>query len=396
MTSVRAEVGAWLDEHWDPRRTTRAWWELLHESGWAFPPWPVGHGGRALPPAATAVVHDEMAARDVLGPPAGIATTMGAPAVLAFGTPEQQHRWLPVLGRGLENWSQFFSEPGAGSDLASVQTRAVRDGGGWVVNGQKVWSSRTGESDRALLLARTDADAPRHRGLSFFVIDVHQPGVEVRPIRQMNGAAEFNEVFLTDARVADDRMLGAPGDGWTVALHILAHERAEHAGGGSGALKTVTGGERRGFLDRPAADARDAPDMGRDSNRLPISQFEQLLALARAHDRVGDPVVRQRLADVYALTQALRWTDERARASAASPGPEASVSYVGGVRLVRLYRDLLGALAGPDALLSGTPVSDSILTAPCHGIQGGAEQIQLNIMGERVLGLPREPREHAR
>ncbi len=388
---IRAEVSTWLRENWDPQRSTRDWWGLLYESGWAFPHWPVEYGGKGLPVGATAVVHDAMAAANVLGPPGGAATLMGAPVVIAYGTEEQKRRWLPSVGRGLESWGQFFSEPGAGSDLASVQTKAVRDGNEWIVNGQKVWNSGTLESDKALLVARTNVEVPKHKGIGFFIIEIHQPGVEVRPIRQMNGAAEFNEAFLTDARVADACRLGAPDEGWSVALHVLNHERAEHAGGGDGVLKTVTGGERRGFLDLPAGVARDAAEMGRDANRLPISDIDTLLDLAREHGCLGDPRIRQRIAHLYAFSQALRWTGERSLVSSAAAGTQSSVAYLGGVRVVRLYRDLIADIAGPAAMLAGTDVAESILTAPCHGIQGGAEQIQLNIMGERILGLPKEP-----
>jgi alkylation response protein AidB-like acyl-CoA dehydrogenase len=315
---------------------------------------------------------------------------MGAPVLMTYGTEEQKAKWLPGIARGEIAWGQFFSEPGAGSDLASVQTRATRDGDVWLINGQKVWNSGTLECDAALLVVRTDVDVPKHKGMGFFIIDVHQPGVDVRPIKQMNGNAEFNEAFFTDAVVADADRIGDPNQGWAVALAVLSNERANHAGGGDAALKTVPGGERRGYLDRNVIDViaeRDSPA----ANRLPIFEVDDLLELAQAHGRRSDPIIRQRIAHVHAFSEALRLTQARALHSASAAGTESSVAYLGGVRLVRMYRDLIGEIAGAAAMLDGTDVCESILTAPCHGIQGGTEQIQMNIIGERILGLPREP-----
>jgi alkylation response protein AidB-like acyl-CoA dehydrogenase len=327
---------------------------------------------------------------------------MAAPVLFGHGTDEQRSRWLPALARGEELWCQFFSEPGAGSDLASVQTKAVRDGDDWVVNGQKVWNSSTILADRGILVARTDPDVPKHRGLSFFVIDVDQPGVEIRPIRQMNERTEFNETFFTDARVSDDAMIGRPGDGWRAAMTTLGNERADFAGGWEHPLAIVAAGERAGHLDRRVGDVLD--DEGRDdigeSNTPPIHTPERVIELAREWGRTDDPITRQRLARVYAMSEALRWTGERAEAAATAgrqPGAESSVGYVGGVRLLRLIRDLVVEVTGPAGLLTGVDapcdgdVAMTVTTVPAHGIQGGSEQIQMNILGERILGLPKEP-----
>ena len=200
IAAARKAVGEWLDGAWDPGLTVREWWARLAESGWGYPTWPKEWFGRDMSDVQADGVAQEMAARGVLGPPVGVGPAMGAKVILVHGTDGQKRRYLPGLARGEENWCQFFSEPGAGSDLASVQTRAVRDGDEWVVNGQKVWNSGTTHADRGLLVARTDIDVPKHRGMSYFIIDVDQPGIEIRPIRQMNGQAEFNETFFTDAR----------------------------------------------------------------------------------------------------------------------------------------------------------------------------------------------------
>jgi len=399
---LRSDVRRWLSDAWDPELTVRAWWARLADSGYAFPHWPSDWFGQSMNMLETAVVREELAAARVLGPPTAVGTSMGAPVLLAHGTDEQRSRWLPVLARGEELWCQFFSEPGAGSDLAAVQTRAVRDGDGWVVNGQKVWNSATVLADRGILVARTDPDVPKHRGLSFFVIDVDQPGLDIRPIRQMNGRTEFNETFFTDARVADDAMIGGPGDGWRAAMTTLSNERSEFAGGWEYPLVIVSPGEKAGHLDRVVGDLLEDPERDEigESNTPPLHTPEQLIALAQECGRAGDPVIRERIARVYAMSEALEWTAERAAAAAAAgrqPGVESSIGYVGGVRLLRLLRDLVAEIAGPAGLLTGRDgasegdVAMTVVTVPCHGIQGGSEQIQMNILGERMLGLPKEP-----
>jgi alkylation response protein AidB-like acyl-CoA dehydrogenase len=393
-TQLCREVRVWLDRNWDDTLTVREWWRRLVDSGWAFPGWPPEWFGRGYPDEAVAAVHDQLALAGVLGPPGG-GVSLAAPVIFLFGTEEQKRRWLPRIAYGEEHWGQFFSEPGAGSDLASVQTRAVRDGDEWVVNGQKVWNSGTLVADRALLVARTDPDVPKHRGLTFFVIDVDQPGIEVRPIKQMNGYAEFNETFFTDARVADADRIGDLNGGWPVALAVLTHERSTFAGGGERELRRADTGSKAGQLTRTVAEVMAEPRHGpMAANGLPIGTVDAVIALARRTGRAGDPVIRQRIAAIHALSEALRFTALRARAATRAGhggAPESSVAYLGGVKTVRLYRDLVGELAGAETMLGGTEVAETILTAPCHGIQGGSEQIQRNVIGERLLGLPKEP-----
>ena len=392
---VRAEVRGWVESVWNPQLTVGDWWQRLADSGWGYPTWPTEWFGRGLSEVEADAVREELAGAGVLGPPVGSGTSMGGPVLLMFGSDEQRRRWLPALAHGREHWAQFFSEPGAGSDLAAVRTRAERDGDTWIVNGQKVWNSGTAYAERALLVARTDPDRPKHKGLGFFVIDLDQPGVEIRPIRQMNGRAEFNETFLTDVRVPDANRIGDPCGGWTVAMAVLAHERGTYAGGGDRVLRTVFAGARAGFLDQPVGKVLASLGSAlNDANALPIGSVEEVVRLAREHGRASDPVLRQRIAALHSLSEALRLTRLRGRAvtlAGGDGGAQASVAYLGGVRLVRLYRDLVAQLAGPHAMLAGTDVCDTITTAPAHGIQGGSEQIQLNVIGERLLGLPKEP-----
>jgi alkylation response protein AidB-like acyl-CoA dehydrogenase len=395
VSELRRAVRAWVDDAWDLDLTLREWWRRLAESGWGFPAWPREWFGRQLPPLAAEAVARELAAAGVVAPPGGVGTSMGAPALFEFGTDEQLRRWVPALARGEEGWAQFFSEPNAGSDLASVQTRAVRDGDKWVVNGQKVWNSGTRQSTRAILVARTDVDAPKHRGITFFVIDLEQSGVEIRPIRQMNGREEFNETFLTDAVVADADRVGPLHGGWAVAMAVLTQERSRFAGGGEVAARVLDRGAGSPFLEQTVGALLARSDIWtKPANALPIGSVARIVELARTHGRLDDPVVRQRIADLHVFGEALRLTAERGHATAAAgrgADAAASVGYLGGVHLVRRYRDLVGQIAGPHALLAESDASSSILTAPAHGIQGGSEQIQRNVIAERLLGLPREP-----
>ncbi len=403
LDAIRSQARAWIEGAWDPDLTVREWWARLADSGWGMPHWPEEWFGRSLPERAASAVREEMVAAGVLGPPGGAGPLMAAPVLFAHGSDEQRRRWLPLLARGEENWCQFFSEPGAGSDLAGLQCRAVADGDEWVVNGQKVWNSGTLVADRGILLARTDPDVPKHWGISFFVIAVDQPGVEIRPIRQMNYREEFNETFFTDARVSADDMVGGPGDGWRAAMTTLSNERANFAGGGEDLLVTVDAGAKAGNLDRKVkdvlAEAAAHPQMG-GANPPPVHTAADLIALARRHGKAGEPLVRQRIAAIHASSEALRWTALRASAASAAgrqPGAESSVGYLGAVRVLRRVRDLAAEIAGPAATLVGPDAPDggdvamTVMTVPCHGIQGGSEQIQMNILGERVLGLPKDP-----
>jgi len=331
----------------------------LADGGWGVPTWPAEWGGRGASPEQAAIIAQELSRFEVPDLyPFMVGTALVGPTLLTHGTDEQKARWLPAIASGAEIWCQLFSEPDAGSDLAALSARAVRDGDVWRVTGQKVWSSRAHYSKWGLLLARTDADVPKHAGITAFALDMRVPGVEVRPLRQMNGDAHFNEVFMDDAVVRDADRIGDVGDGWRVAITTLMHER--------GALGPGGGPGRRELID-----------------------------VLRRSGRGADPVVRSRAAAVVSQLEVGRLTNLRAREARRAgrpPGPEGSGAKLRGAEAIKALADLavdvggLGALVGEDEWLT------LFLTAPSISIRGGTDEIQRNILGERVLGLPPEPR----
>lgn len=398
--AVLGDVRAWLRDHWDPQLTVREWWKLLGESGWGFPAWPVEWFGKGLSPDLAKLVQLEIQAAGALPAAHGIGQTMGGPVILQFGTHEQKARFLPGIATGVEAWCQFFSEPDAGSDLASLKTRAEPDGDEWVVNGQKVWNSGTLTSDRGVLPLRTNSDVPKHRGLSFFIIDLDQPGIEVRPIKQLNGEAHFNETFFTDARVRTSDLIGGIDNGWAVTLATLANERSSYAAGVDYQF-AVPPGEKGGMLDLTceAAVAR-AREGGNAFSSFPLGDARAMIDLAREFGCERDPVIRQRIASLHCMSEVARLTALRGKAAldaGKAPGPESSLAHLAGVHIARATRDLGLAIVGAGGMLVSDDaprrgaVAMMALSSLVHGIQGGTEQIQRNIIGERVLGLPKEP-----
>jgi alkylation response protein AidB-like acyl-CoA dehydrogenase len=392
---VSAEALAWFTANWDPDLTLGAWWQRLAESGWGFPTWPAEWYGLGLAPHLGRAVNEARRRAGVLGPPAGIAPNLAGPTLLAHGTEEQKKRFLPRIVGG-EVWCQLFSEPGSGSDLASLQTRAVRDGDEWVVNGQKVWTSGAHIARFGILVARTDPDVPKHRGLSYFVIDMDQPGIEVRPIREMTGRAIFNEVFFTDARVPQENLVSEEGNGWGVALTTLANERTM-LGAGSFGSSGSTMAIRATDPDARVGDLVRLDDTGKRS----AGAGQLLRTLLDQRGLGSDPIARQEFAQVYTLLEIARYTDLRVKAAIEAggrPGPEVSVGKLAASHLLRTMRDTMFRFAGMHATLWG---DDAPLGGAVHevgfssyliSIGGGTDQIQRNIIGERVLGLPAEPR----
>jgi alkylation response protein AidB-like acyl-CoA dehydrogenase len=359
--SAPADGGAWATV----TAAARAWQARLVEAGWAAVEWPPAYGGREGTARQQAIVDEELASANLRPRARSIGIAMVAPTIMVHGTDEQKQRFVPATLRGDLRWCQLYSEPGAGSDLAGLSTRAVRDGDEWTVNGQKVWTTQAHEADFAILLARTNPDVPKHRGISYFLIDMHQPGVEVRPLRQITGDAHFNEVFLTDAVVPQDNLLGDQNNGWAVAMTTLAYERVLMGG-------SVSTG-------RPGIDA--------------------LVELARHHGRDRDPVIRQGLAAAYTGTELLRFLSLRmqsARRGQQAPAP--SLLKLFNAHQQKRINELALSIQGAYGTLSGSNGPDpgswqyNFLSAVQLRIAGGSDEIQRNVIGERILGLPAEPR----
>ena len=340
----------------------------LYDAGFAGITWPQAYGGQGLTNAHQQAFNEEAAGYEL---PTGIYTIgigMCGPTILELGSEEQKERHIPPLLRGTEIWAQLFSEPGAGSDVASLQSKAVRDGEEWVLNGQKVWTSGAHYSDWGAVIARTNPDQPKHRGITMFIVDMRAAGVTVRPLRQITGGSTFNEVFFDDVRIPVDAVIGEVDGGWRAAVAMLMNERVAIGAGGGG---------------------------GRSSG-----SFASLSRLAREHGKTGDPVVRQGLAELYIRQSILGYIGMRIRAAAKAgqaPGPEGSIAKLSGAQLARFSSDLGMTIAGASGAAwraddaKGARWSTAVLNAPASAIAGGTNEIQRNIIGERVLGLPKEP-----
>jgi len=382
--NFRAEVAAWLaanltgefaelvgaggpgreHEHLEARK---AWERRLGRDGWIGLGWPESDGGRGLSWERQVIFYEEYARAGAPGRVGHIGEQLLGPTLLMFGTPEQRRRFLPGILDGTQLWCQGYSEPGAGSDLAAVSTRAALRDGEWHIDGQKVWTSLATEADWCFVLARTDPASSRHRGLSYLLVPMDQPGVDVRPIVQLTGTAEFNEVFLDDARAAEADVVGAPGEGWKVAMGTLAVERG-----------VSTFGQQMGFA----------------------REFEQVLATARATGAADDPATADRLLDSWMELQVLRHTAVMTLGAPAgtTPGAEANVAKLMWApwhqRLGELAVDVLGAAgtvaAGPgeDEL---TPAQQLFLFTRSDTVYGGSNEVQRNVIAQRMLGLPRGP-----
>ncbi|MPY82018.1 MAG: acyl-CoA dehydrogenase [Actinophytocola sp.] len=379
VADLRRRVDDLLIRH-DPATTDRLdFMRARFDAGLAWVHYPEGLGGLGLPRAMQSVVDEPLAkasAPDNDPRRIGIGLGMAAPTILMFGTEEQKKRFLRPLWTGEEVWCQLFSEPGAGSDLAALSTRAVRDGDSWVVNGQKVWTSVAHKARWAILVARSDPEQPKHAGLTYFVCDMTDPGVEVRPLRQITGEAEFNEVFLTDVRIPDENRLGNVGDGWRVAMGTLMNERVAIGGGA-------------------------AP---RESGMIGV-----VADTWRKHPEVRTPAAHDRLLSLWVEAEVARLTGTRLRQKLASgePGPEGSAMKLMFARLAQQLSSLELELLGEDGLrysdwtmvrpeiveFTGRDAGYRYLRAKGNSIEGGTSEVLRNIIAERVLGLPPEHRD---
>jgi alkylation response protein AidB-like acyl-CoA dehydrogenase len=393
------EVHAWLDGHWDPDLSVDEWWRTVAGAGWTAPHFGVEHGGRGLPRRSSAVVRAAFADYGALRPPVGLGLLMAAPTILAQGTPEQVSRLVPPILEGQVAWCQLFSEPGAGSDLAGLTTRATRDGDRWIITGQKVWSSQARESDYGMLLARTDFDVPKHAGISWFALPLDQPGVTIRPLREMTGQAVFNEVFLDEAVCDAVDLVGGEGNGWTVTQTTLHFERTGIGAGGAHAGFPEPG-PKGGMLGRRAGDA--ALDVPPETAQVVVG-FPEVVELARRLGRGHDPAVRQKLARLFSYTETGRWNALRGRAEAAHGGGQglANIGKLAQTRIGKLAAEVGLDILGAGGMLGGADgteaheqgrFADAFVFAPASSIYGGTDEIQRNIVAERALGLPRDPR----
>jgi alkylation response protein AidB-like acyl-CoA dehydrogenase len=387
LAAFRTEVRAFLDAHAEPRRgddrdwsrngaatdpavaedfreRCRAWQRLLSDSGWAGLTWPQAFGGRGLSAAHQIVFNQELARYDATSGFITAAQALVGPTLMAHGSTEQQQRYLGPLLSGQEAWCQLFSEPGAGSDLAALATRAVHDGEAWVVNGQKVWTSSAQHADFGILVARTDPDVPKHEGLTFFIVDMGSPGVEVRPLVQAQGVAHFNEVFLTDVRIPDANVVGPVGQGWKVARTTLRSESSMISGAGQ------------------------------------ATNFGAVLSTVRRCGRTGDPVVRQELARVWSEEQVLKWMGWRTQTAVMTGRRELALhgSLLKNffTRSLRRRVELAVAVEGAEGMLWTDAEGEGFWQYQCLNqfasrIGGGTEEVHRNNLGEQALGLPREP-----
>lgn len=372
--AFRAEVRAFLEgnapREWpDPHderldidafvTQSKAWQRVLYDAEWAAIGWPAAYGGRDAPPIQQVIWNQECARLKIRESIFIVGIKMAGPTIIRHGTQGQKDRFLRPMLRGEEVWCQLFSEPGAGSDLAALSTRAVREGDNFIVNGHKIWSSSAHLSDWGILLARTNVDVPKHRGISYFLVDMTSPGIECRPLRQMTGQTQFSEVFFDDVRVPADQLVGELDDGWRVAMSTLSSERMAMGAG----------------------------------NRM--FSFEDLLSHARRHrDRV-DAVTRDDLVKLYSRSRALDFLNAKTitkLVKGEQPSTETSVAKMAASQIRSEAARIGLELLGPEALARNGHWQAAYLYAPALHIAGGSDQIQKNIAAERVLGLPREPR----
>ncbi|MDJ0787742.1 MAG: acyl-CoA dehydrogenase family protein [Myxococcota bacterium] len=386
----RARCAAFLDQHvekLDPNETTpnllgereddaaieaaKKWQATKFDAGWAVLTWPKEYGGQGLGRMENVIWNQEEGKYRTPAAIYSIGHGMLGPTLMAHGTDEQKDKYLADMARGQEVWCQLFSEPSAGSDLAGLRTSAVRDGDEWVINGQKIWSTGAHFCDWGMIVTRTDPNVAKHAGLTYFIVDMNAPGVEIRPIKQINGASGFNEVFFTDVRVPHSNMVGKEGDGWRVSITTLMNERvAIGAGGGGGRIK-------------------DLLKLAQDVKR-------------RGKPAIEDGAVRQRLADFWVTSKGLQYISYRtlsALSRGATPGPEGSIGKAVGAPLAQQMaafamelQGSLGAVTDDDFVMQESLWQEAYLGAPGLRIAGGTDEILKNVIAERVLGLPPEMR----
>ena len=395
---IASSVNEWLDANWNPDLSLREWREILVEGGWATPHWPSAFFGRDFNLSQSGVVSRVFHERDIVPVAQTGPRRLAAETILAMGNDDQKSRYLRPILTGEHSWCQLFSEPGSGSDLAGLSTKAELKGDQWIINGQKVWNTSAHHADFGILVARTDFDLPKHQGISFFLIDMRQPGVEVRPLKQMNGHASFNEVFMTDAVVAANDLVGGEGNGWQVAKTTLSYERR------LGGVGRANPNERVG-QGRVHEEYREELRIANE----PYTWYPQrqgrvdlVLPQARETGAIKDPIVRQEIAKLLSMAKGASLSLQAAEAMRKSGSnelvPAGSIGKLGASFIARQAAHVHTLIGGADAMRSGPEsaaegmVAEVLISVPAISIAGGTDEIQRNIISERVLDMPKEAR----
>ena len=394
--AVEKDIRQWLMSNWDPSLSLQAWRELLVDAGWAVPSWSRQCFGRDLPAWADQVVADEIRLIGAVGQPLGSGMSLAAPTIVEHGSDELRQLILRPTLTGEKTWCQLFSEPGAGSDLAGLSTSAVLDGDEWVINGQKVWNTSAHHADYGMLVARTSWDVPKHHGISYFILPMHQPGIEVRGIKQMNRHASFNEVFLTDARIPANHLVGTLNDGWRVARATLAHERTFST------MRRPKFVESAGKQSRAVSEAEaEAEEHFKTYVWYPqrAGRVDLVIERAQLHGVASDLVIRQEIAALISFQRTSEWTALRARAARAlgrPPGPEGSLGKLAASQVARMAHRVHTLISGANGMLTtgdhlhDATIAEVLVSTPAQSIAGGTDEIQKSIIGEKILGLARE------
>ena len=391
LDEFRRAFGNWLTERWDEDMSLVEWRQLLVDHRWARPSWPQQWFGRRLTPEFDNIVLDELTKREIPGPPIAAGLRLAAPTILAHGSELLCQRLLRPILTGEETWCQLFSEPGAGSDLAGLTTSAVADGEEFVIDGQKLWSTSANHAEFGMLLARTDWNVPKHAGITYFALPMHQSGIEVRPLRQMNGKQSFNEVFISDARVSRDHIVGALGDGWRIAQTTLANERrlARQEPPASRSLPGRAWSEAQHELDEYQRIYDWYPQRG--------GRPDLVVEHARRRGVLDDPTVRQSIAHLIAVRRTAEWNVERFRHQNGGPPAAAhgSLAKLAASTIARLSAALHSQISGAHGMVVEDGLSEILaeiqVSVPAVSIAGGTDEVQRTIIGERLLDLPKEP-----
>jgi alkylation response protein AidB-like acyl-CoA dehydrogenase len=395
---IAAEVGDWLDSVWRIDRPLIEWRTMLVDAGWAAPTWPKEYYGRDFTAAQAAIVDSVFRDKGAVGVAQAGPGGLASETILAHGSDDQKRRYLRPILTGEHAWCQLFSEPGSGSDLAGLTTKAEKKDGRWIINGQKVWNTSAHHADYGILLARSDWDVPKHQGISYFLIDMRQPGVEARPLKQMNGHASFNEVFMVDAEIPVEDLLGVEGEGWRIAATTLSKERRGIAGDRSGGAARLLEGP---IYEEYRAELAIALE--------PYTWYPQragrtdlVIPRAVANESIEDPTLRQEMAKLLCLNRAAQLAsaaaEQKRRAGTNEIIPEGSIGKLAASVIARQASHVHTLISGADAMLTGPEsaeggiVAEILISVPAISIAGGTDEIQRNIISERVLGMPKEPR----